>query len=221
MAGLVFDYDGTLHDSMATYAPAFRETMHWLEDLGYLEKKDYADSEISCWLGYASAEMWQQFQPDLPLPIREQARIRLGNEMARRIDNGEGRLFPHTEEVLAELKAQGHQLCFLSNCRYQYLERHRRVFGLDRFFDRFYCCEQFDFQPKHQILSIIAPEIRQPVIVIGDRFHDMEMALRNNFPFIGCSYGYGTAEELSHADLCIQNLKELPDAVQQLTNKLS
>ena len=30
MTNLIFDYDGTIHNSMLTYAPAFRDTMKWL-----------------------------------------------------------------------------------------------------------------------------------------------------------------------------------------------
>lgn len=133
MANLIFDYDGTLHRSMLTYAPAFRTTCKWLADNGYMTEREYTDREISYWLGFNSADMWSNFLPDAAPEIREKARIMLGEDMARRVENGEGALFPHTEEVLDGLKAMGHTLIFLSNCRIKYMERHSRVFGLNRF----------------------------------------------------------------------------------------
>ena len=152
---LIFDYDGTIHNSMKTYAPAFRRTMRWLAENGYTKPKNYTDYEISYWLGFNSNDMWQNFMPGLDKEIRDTARIRLGEDMARRIELGEGELFSGAEEMLSQLKEMGHQLIFLSNCRIHYMERHRRVFALDRFFDCFYCCEEYGFIPKYEIFRKI------------------------------------------------------------------
>ncbi len=216
MADLIFDYDGTIHESMRTYAPAFRDTMKWLSDNGYIEPKEYADSEISRWLGFNSTDMWGQFHPELDPEIRETARKMLGENMARRTENGEGSLFAGTEEVLTELKTRGHNLSFLSNCRIHYMERHRCVFELDRFFDRFYCCEEFGFIPKYEIFRKFAHKHEGPFIIIGDRFHDIETATQNDLLSIGCGYGYGSPDELAAADIIVNSITEIPDAVEQL-----
>ncbi|MBQ1339602.1 MAG: HAD family hydrolase, partial [Ruminococcus sp.] len=67
MSNIIFDYDGTVHESMLTYAPAFRDTMKWLSDNGFIADKEYSDSEISHWLGFNSTDMWGQFHPELSL----------------------------------------------------------------------------------------------------------------------------------------------------------
>ena len=216
MTNLIFDYDGTLHNSMLTYAPAFRDTMKWLSDNGYIAEKEYSDNEISCWLGFNSTDMWNSFHPELDPEIREKARLMLGRDMAERIDNGEGALYDGAEETLSELKKRGYTLIFLSNCRFHYLERHRRVFGLDRFFDHYYCCEAFDFIPKYEIFPKIAPAHKGNFIVIGDRFHDIETAVRNGLPSIGCSYGFGSPEELSGADIIVDSITGIPAAAERL-----
>ena len=100
MLNLIFDYDGTIHNSMKTYAPAFRNTCKWLSDNGYIPHKEYADSEISCWLGFNSIDMWNAFHPELALDIKEKARVMLGKDMAERVDKGEGALFDGAEEML-------------------------------------------------------------------------------------------------------------------------
>ncbi len=217
MSDLIFDYDGTLHQSMLTYAPAFRSTMDWLADEGHLPRREYSDEDISYWLGFNSADMWGTFAPDLDPAVRERARIRLGEDMAERVERGEGALFPHAEEVLTELKKRGHTLIFLSNCRIHYMERHRRVFGLARWFDFFYCCEEFGFIPKHEIFRQIAPQHSGPFIVIGDRFHDIETAAQNGLRSIGCAYGYGSRDELAKADIIIDDIRQIPDAVSALS----
>ena len=217
MTNLIFDYDGTIHNSMKTYAPAFRGTMKWLSDNGYIAPREYSDRDISYWLGFNSTDMWRAFQPGLDPAVREKARIMLGEDMARRVDNGEGELFPDAEETLALLKDEGYKLIFLSNCRFHYLNRHRRVFRLDRFFDSFYCCEAYDFIPKYEIFRKIAPEHEGDFIVIGDRFHDIETAVQNGLRSIGCAYGYGSPEELSKADIIVDRVKDIPSAVRKLS----
>lgn len=215
MTNLIFDYDGTIHNSMKTYAPAFRNTCKWLADNGYIEKYNYSDRQISYWLGFNSTDMWEQFQPELSPAIREKARIMLGEDMAQRVENGEGALFENAEKVLETLKNNGYNLIFLSNCRVHYMERHKRVFGLDRFFSYFYCCEEFNFIPKYEIFRQIKPSHDGNFIVIGDRFHDIETAVKNNLHSIGCGYGYGSPEELSGADIIINDIAEIPVVVER------
>lgn len=217
---LIFDYDGTLHNTMKTYAPAFRSTMKWLSENGYIQAKEYTDSEISYWLGFNSTDMWNTFQPDLDPEIKEQARIMLGEDMAQRVENGEGSLFDGIEDVLSELKAQGHSLIFLSNCRIPYMNNHRRVFRLDRFFDYYYCCEEYDFIPKYEIFRKFRDKHSDGYIVIGDRFHDIETASQNGLRSIGCGYGYGSENELAAADIIVKSPSELNKAVETLIKKI-
>ena len=219
MADLIFDYDGTIHNSMLTYSPAFRDTMKWLSDSGYVPHREYSDGEISRWLGFNSTDMWGQFHPELDISVREEARKLLGDNMAKRVENGEGALYPGAEDMLSALKNAGHTLIFLSNCRVHYMKRHRRVFGLERFFTYFYCCEEFGFIPKYEIFRKIAPAHSGPFIVIGDRFHDIETASENGLMSIGCAYGYGKPDELSRASVIVECVSDIPLAVDKLLEK--
>ncbi|MBP3746757.1 MAG: HAD family hydrolase [Ruminococcus sp.] len=219
MANIIFDYDGTVHESMRTYAPAFRDTMKWLSDNGFIADKDYSDSEISHWLGFNSTDMWGQFHPELSPEIREKARAMLGENMAARVENGEGGLYAGIEDALLSLKASGHTLIFLSNCRIHYMERHRRVFRLDRFFDSFFCCEEYGFIPKYEIFRRFSDQFEGDFIVVGDRFHDIDTAVQNGLHSVGCGYGYGSEDELRCADIIVTSPAQIPDAVNALTRK--
>jgi phosphoglycolate phosphatase len=161
--------------------------------------------------------MWSSFHPELDPEIREKARIMLGNDMAERIERGEGALYDGAAEMLISLKKSGYTLIFLSNCRFHYLERHRRVFALDRFFDFFYCCEAFGFIPKYEIFRKIAPRHSGSFTVVGDRFHDIETAVRNGLHSIGCAYGFGSREELSQADIIVDSITDIPAAAEKLS----
>ncbi len=213
---LIFDYDGTLNNCLKTYRPAFDKAYAWLVENGYAEPKQYSDKEISYWLGFTGVEMWAKFQPQLPFEIREFCRNMISEESNAQITNGNAELFPGAEKVLAQLKNDGHILIFLSNCRKQYLQNHNQTFGLDRYFDVFYCSEEFGNIPKFEIFRKFKDRHKGKYIVIGDRFHDIETAVKNGLKSIGCAYGYGSEEELSQADIIINDVTEIPNAVKAL-----
>lgn len=206
---LLFDYDGTLHETMRIYGPAFRMACGDLAARGLIEPRHDSDAEIAAWLGFSTLEMWRRFLPELPQPEKERSSRMIGGEMLRLVRAGQAALYPQAEETLAALKARGHTLILLSNCRQAYLEAHVQAFGLARFFSACYCCEEFGDIPKYDIFPVIYERWPGDYVVIGDRFFDLEVALRHDLPSVGCLYGYGSAEELSAATYRIPSLPEL------------
>ena len=63
---LLFDYDGTLHDTAHIYIPAFRLAYRTLVERGLAPDQDFTDEEIKSWLGYSPKEMWTALLPDQP-----------------------------------------------------------------------------------------------------------------------------------------------------------
>ena len=213
---IFFDFDGTLHDSMAIYGPAFRVAYDWLVEQGYKESREFSDAWISQWLGFTTEAMWTTFAPDLPEEIWRKAAAIVGAEMDRRTEEGEARLFEGVPKALDELKEQGYDLVFLSNCRNRYCEVHRTQFGLDRWFSAYYCAEAFNDIPKWQIFQQVVTRHTAPLIMVGDRFHDQEVALRAGIPFVGCAYGFAREGELEKVDAWAQYPKDLPQAIAQV-----
>lgn len=82
---LVFDWDGTLHNTLRLYGRAFRATYRELVRSGYAPVRDYSDWEVSTYLGMNAADMWNAFMPQLPQPIKQAASDRIGREMVRLI----------------------------------------------------------------------------------------------------------------------------------------
>lgn len=54
-----------------------------------------------------------------------------------------------------------------------------------------------------------------PHIMVGDRFHDREVALRNDIPFVACAYGFGEPGECEGADAIAECAEELPRLIAQ------
>ena len=135
MGGTVFfDYDGTLHDSMHLYGPAFRRAYAALVTDGWAAPRTFSDEEIASWLGYSPAAMWASFMPELPEAIWQRASAAIGEEMRRLLAAGAGRLYPGAKAMLESLREEGCTLVFLSNCSGAYRDEHLAAFGLGGLF---------------------------------------------------------------------------------------
>ncbi|VDN48482.1 HAD family hydrolase [Petrocella atlantisensis] len=206
---IVLDYDGTLHDSIKIYGPAFRKAYKFLVDQKQVPPRIWEDEEIIQWLGLSSKEMWEAFMPDMNPSIREQAGKIIGEEMNDLLQNKKAVLYEGALETLEYLKNRGYKLVFLSNCGRSYMEYSRDLFGLDHYFDEMLCAQDYDFIPKYEILSQVMVQLEREIVVVGDRYKDMEAGKRNNLQTIGCQYGYAQGDELLEADYKINHIKEL------------
>lgn len=197
---VIFDFDGTLHDSMLIYPDAFRAGYQWLVDNGWAEPREFSDSDISGYIGLTAEEMWKSFRPDLPDDVWPKAAAAVGEKMDALILDGTARLFPGVPEMLQAVKDLGVQLVFLSNCRVAYQEAACKAFGLDRWFSGYYNAEQWHDLPKEEIFNDIAKDFPGGYTMVGDRNKDLAVSRVHGFPGIGCLYGYGNREELKDAD---------------------
>lgn len=213
---LIFDWDGTLHDTKALYGRAFRRGYAWLTEKSYAPKRDFTDAELSVYLGMSAPDMWNAFMPQLPQAVKKHVSALIGAAMTDEIRSGHASLYPGIHEILTSLRRQGYSLVFLSNCKHAYMETHRAYFALDQYFQGYFCCEDYDFVPKTEIFSSIAKRFPGDYCMIGDRAGDLEVALRHGFPGIGCAYGFGTAEELTGASLIAHSPSQLPELICRL-----
>lgn len=208
---VILDYDGTIHDSTRNYIHAFEQAYAFLVEAGHAAPRDWADAEITKWLGYSSKAMWENFMPDLDEEIRAHASKMIGQILFEKAQTGQAVLYPGALETLQALKEKGYRLVFLSNCSRAYMEAHRESFNLDRYFDGMYCTEDFDFIPKYEIFESIQAVFPGGYLIVGDRFQDIEVAERHPVRTVGCRYGFGFPGELDSADMLIGDIRELND----------
>ena len=70
---IIFDYDGTIHNTLGIYEPAFREAYQWLSEQNVVEEQKIETAQIAGWLGLNSKEMWDTFLPELDQRYKDQA----------------------------------------------------------------------------------------------------------------------------------------------------
>lgn len=220
MINLILDYDGTLHNSAEIYIPGFLKSYEYLVDNNLACPKEFLKEDIVKWLGYSASDMWNRFMPSLAQNEKEKVSSIIGDTMIELIKNKKAKLYDGAEKTLSYLKNSGYNLIFLSNCKKEYMDIHTAVFGLDRYFTEFHCSEDYEYHSKPEIFQKIKSKHKdlENYIIIGDRFLDMQIAVSYSLPSIGCSYGFGSDAELASADVIIDSVTKLPDAVKTIEN---
>lgn len=207
---LFFDYDGTLHNTTKIYIPAFKEVYAHLVKKHGVKQKDWSDKEIANFLGQTPKEMWDQFGEELNQETKNEGLKMLSEKLKEAIQNKQAELYDGALDVLAYLKDKGYKLIFISNCKDYYLNAHKTLFNLDRYFDIMVCSETFEgIQDKHEVLAKILPEVPKEAVIIGDRHHDMQAGKHNHIHTIGARYGFGNPEELKDATMQIDDINVL------------
>ena len=216
MPTVFFDYDGTLHDTIRVYAPAFRTGYAQLVEQGLAKPREFTDEWIAGWLGWTVADMWHAFLPELTEEQWRPISRLIGKEMFRLIDEGHAGFYDGIEEALDQLKVDGYRLVLLSNSQHAYCNRHREVFGLDRWFCDYVIAGDYPGMEKWEYFQKALPCFDGPYAVVGDRFHDIDAAVRAGVPSVGCGYGCARPGELDQASVVVESPRQIPDAVKRL-----
>ena len=216
---LVFDYDGTIQETIKIYAPAIFDIAKRLRTIYDVPVENPSYARMESWLGLKNEEMWADFAPALPTAAKAAASARVGAYMRTLVRDGADPWYSGARDTLDELKKQGYRMMILSNSDHEYAEFNRKRFDTDRWFERYIDCESWDWQSKADVLSsIISNEPDLTYVMIGDRFNDQEAAVRNKILFVACEYGYGKSGELDEADARAYSIAELPEIIARLTD---
>lgn len=206
---IIFDFDGTIHETTKIYTPALTCGIKLLKEEGYIADLEVNDVYAGKFLGYSAKDAWKIIAPEAPKDIVERAMKIVGSKMDENMEKGKGELYPKAREVLKTLNDRGYDLYLLSNARVRYLELACKIYGIKNYFKKIIAAESYNFIPKDLILKDIIDNMEKEIIVVGDRFHDIDAARTNNLKSIFASYGYGKVEEGKKATYNIFNIGEL------------
>ena len=205
---IIFDFDGTLHNTLKIYYPAFSSGVEFLQEHGFAKDFELNEKNVSKFLGEKPNFAYDLIAKGADEKLKREVMALVGKKMDENIKNGLGELYAGTVKVLEEL-SKNYDLYILSNCRESYLDTALDVYGIKKYFKKYFAAETFDYLPKDEIIKKERKNIREEIIFVGDRHHDMEAARINNLKSIFCSYGFGSEEEGKDANYKISSLGEL------------
>lgn len=208
---LIFDWDGTLMDSLAQIVASVKAAAH---ELGVPEPTEHAARDI---IGLGLPEAMRILFPQVSEERREALRQSYAKHFVAGF-GGQSQPFAGTERLLEELQAQGKTLAVATGKSRRGLDRVLEQTQYQVFFSATRCADETASKPDPQMLSELLQELQVPVeraVMIGDTTYDLAMAEAIGMASIGVTYGVHTAEQL-----LLHKPRALCDSVESLSSQL-
>jgi phosphoglycolate phosphatase len=205
-----FDLDGTLVDSLEDLADA---TNHIREAFSLpLMTLDAVRQKI----GKGARNLVQQVLPDAAEADINRA-LGLFLEFNRQHIADKSRLYPGIRETLHELASRDIKMAVISNKNEELSRMILQSLGIHDLFESISGGDTYpERKPSPLPLLNVAEKLgvaQGACIMVGDSINDIAAAQRANITSIGCSWGYGSDEELSGATLISNSPQELGAAI--------
>ncbi len=116
----------------------------------------------------------------------------------------ENEVYDGVPEMLSELKNRGVKIALATSKPYEFSIKILKHFAMYQYFD-FFGAATMDgkISKKEDVIVKLLEDMgvadRSELLMIGDRYHDIEGAKANNLDSAGVLWGYGSKEELENA----------------------
>lgn len=213
---LIFDMDGTLFETDTLLIGVHDRIFRTLREEGLYDKPAPPVEKLLGCLGMLLADIWRTIMPDgSEAAMRRADELMLQYELEG-LENGEGELYPHVAETLAELRSRGFKLFVASNGLERYVKEVARYRGIAPLFEGLYSAGEYQTSSKVLLVErLMNDHGLTSAWMVGDRSSDVEAGKKNGLAVVGCAYAvYGRKEELAGADALISDFRELLDLTQ-------
>ena len=188
---LVFDWDGTLLDSIGAIVNAVKAACR---DLGQPEPSDTHARQV---IGLGLDEVLSHSMPGLP---RDQYPKMIERYRVHYLSSDQQlNLFAGAAELIAKLHAQGFLLAVATGKSRNGLNRALMHSGLGRYFLATRCADECFSKPHPQMLDELMEELSVPperTLMIGDTTHDLQMAINAGTSGLAVAYGAHSVDML-------------------------
>ncbi|MCW8193501.1 HAD-IA family hydrolase [Proteobacteria bacterium 005FR1] len=203
----IFDWDGTLCDSLAKIVYC---TQAAARELGVRVPEEDAVKNI---IGLSLRPAIQQIFPGVG---EEQLQALLAGYSKHFVADQERGMdfYPGVRQTLDTLLDQGHHLAIATGKSRRGLDRILGEMGLEDYFHSTRCADETQSKPHPQMLSELLDEFAvgpEVAVMIGDTEYDMDMARQLSMPRIAVSYGAHHIDRLRPFEpvMCLDQMDEL------------
>lgn len=213
---LIFDMDGTLFQTDKILEISLEDTFNQLRSLNKWNKETPIDKYREI-MGVPLPKVWEALLPNHSNEERKQTDAYFLGKLIQNIRSGKGALYPNVMEVFSFLKGNHCSIYIASNGLTEYLNAIVTYYHLDNWVTETCSIEQIDSLNKSDLVqSIVKKYSITDAAVVGDRLSDIQAAKDNGLVAIGCNFDFAREDELSQADIVIDDLIELKTIVSQL-----
>lgn len=212
---ILFDFDGTLIDSVPDLAIAINAMLH------FVDKPSYSEDQIRQWVGNGAQTLVKRAltgQTQVKTPLDEgyfnHALEIFLTEYEKNICT-RTLLYPYVNETLSELKSRGYTMALVTNKPYKFVQPILEGLAMDSFFD--YCIGGDSLErkkPDPLPLLHVCEKLGMSVdasVMVGDSKNDILAAKATGMQSIGVTYGYNYGENIEayEPDVIINDMKEI------------
>lgn len=207
---LVFDWDGTLVDSIARIV----ESMRVAAAECALPQRD--EATIRGIIGLGLPEAIQSLYPELDDPRQVERFRRVYSDHYIQLESSPSPLFEGVLDSLLAFRAQGYRLAVATGKSRRGLDRVLAGHGWESFFDITRCADETASKPDPRMLHEILVCCRigaGQALMVGDSPFDLQMAQRAGMAAVAVGYGAQPLEVLREyrPQLAIERFAELRD----------
>jgi pyrophosphatase PpaX len=189
---LIFDFDGTLVDSVRLILDSYRHTMR-------VHRGEEMPDEI--WLAGLGTPLRVQFRRFTEDPAEIEAMIATYREWNYAHHDEMVKPYPGAVEAVRSLKRRGHQLGIVTSKNRRGLLRGLELCGFDGMFDAFVTADSMEPSKPDPapVLACIAELGAQPstTLLVGDSPHDIAAGRRAGAVTAACLWGPFSREHLA------------------------
>ncbi|UCJ16081.1 HAD-IA family hydrolase [Pseudomonas sp. MM211] len=191
---LIFDWDGTLVDSIGRIVMA----MHQAADQRGMPRR--SDEAVKGIIGLAMPEAIRTLYPELTTAEHVERFHASYSDCYLAIDRIPSAFFPGVEQSLASFLEQGYQLAVATGKSRRGLQRILDALGWQDYFDITRCADETASKPDPKMLHEILEHCGVPAsqaLMVGDASFDLLMAQRAAMDSVAVGYGAQTLTALS------------------------
>lgn len=182
---VVFDVDGTLHDTFRWWSPTIRSGLQRFAAMHGLQVAMPTDQEAEAVVGMRDAGVWAPFLPEGHKHRWQELRAVVLPMEVEVVSSGVDYLFAGVRPLLQHLRGIGVKVALASNCRRTYMGAMQHGQGLAALTDWQFCLDSPGVQSKTDMLKEAQRAAgAQRVVMVGDREPDLEAARALGWPFV-------------------------------------
>lgn len=213
---LIFDMDGTLFQTDKILELSLDDAFSRLQSLNKWDKETPIGKYREI-MGVPLPKVWETLLPNHSVEEREQTDAYFLERLIENISNGKGALYPNVKEVFSYLKENDCSIYIAINGLTEYLKAIVSYYHLDEWVTGTFSIQQIESLNKSDLVqSIIKKYGITNGAVVGDRLSDINAAKDNGLVSIGCNFDFAREDELSQADMVIDDLTELQTILSKL-----
>jgi len=209
---IAFDIDGTIYDAGNIIEGSFsRAVEKFIEENPALNLLHPSKEDITSTLGLPLEEIFRILFPELDQKGRERLSEICTAELVASIRAREGELIEGADTVIPKLHREGYRMVVASNGVKEYCEAILETYGLIQYFSGPFVYPGDEHLNKTEVVRHYLDELCdvKNMIMIGDRYTDLEAARDNNIPFIGCAFGHAGIEEIKDEKYLVHSFGEI------------